>query len=93
MRQRRQSPSLARFDSDCLQRPVVVAMPGVRVMQVPRDQVVAVAGMRDDLVPTGRAVSMGLVMLAASVRGRAGRRVRSSLGHRALIDVVVVHAV
>jgi hypothetical protein len=68
-------------------------MPAVRVMQVPRYQVVAVIGVRDDLVATARAVSMGLVMLAARVRGRAGRRVRSSRGKRALIDVVVVHAV
>jgi hypothetical protein len=79
--------------SDCLQRPVVIAMRAVRVMQVPRYQVVAVVGVWDDLMATARAVSMGLVMLAASVRGRAGRGVRSSLGHCALIDVVVVHVV
>jgi hypothetical protein len=72
---------------------MVVAMPAVWVMQVPRDQVVAVLGVWDDLVPTIRAVRMGLVMLAARVCRRAGRWVRSSRGQSALIDVVVVNAV
>jgi hypothetical protein len=66
-------------------------MPAVRVMQMPRYQVVAVISVRDDLMPTARAVNMGLLVLAASVCGRAGDRIRSSRIQRALIDVVVVH--
>jgi hypothetical protein len=83
----------AAFDSDDLQRPVVIAMPDVRVMQMPPYQVVLVVGVWDDLVPAARAVSMRLVVLAARVRRRAGHRVRSSRGQSALVDVVVVHVV
>ena len=68
-------------------------MPAVRVMQMPFDQVVAVIGVRDDLVPAAGAVSMRLVVPAASVRRRAGRWIRSTRGQSALVDVVVVHAV
>jgi hypothetical protein len=68
-------------------------MPAVRVMQVPGHQVVAVIGVRDDLVATARAVSMRLVMLATRVRRRARRRVCPSGGQRTLVDVVVVQAV
>src|SRR5262249_24675733 len=86
-------PHPARFESDELQRPVVIAVPAVRVMQMPLHEVVAVIGVRDDLVPTVRAVRMALVVLAARVRWRAGHRVRSSLGQSALVDVVGVHVV
>ena len=68
-------------------------MPAVRVMQMPPYQVVGVVGVRDDLVPAAGAVSMRLVVPAASVRRRAGRWIRSTRGQSALVDVVVVHAV
>ena len=68
-------------------------MPAVRVMQMSLYQVVGVIGVRDDFVPTARAVRMALVVLAAGVRWRAGHRIRSSLGQRALVHVVVVHVV
>jgi hypothetical protein len=68
-------------------------MPAVGVMQMPPDQIVLVIGVRDDLVPTARAVSMGPCVLAARVRRRAGHRIRSPRGQNALVDVVVVHAV
>ena len=68
-------------------------MPAVRVMQMPSDQVVAVIGVWDDLVPTARAVGMGLVVLAARVRRRAGRWIRSTRCQSALVDVVGVHVV
>ena len=66
-------------------------MPAVRVMQMPFDQVVAVIGVRDDLVPAARAVSMGALVLAAGVGRRAGHRIRPSRDQGTLVHVVVVH--
>lgn len=68
-------------------------MPAVRVMQMPRDQIIAVIGVWDDLMPAARAVSMGAVVLAAGVRRRAGHRIRPSRSQRALVHVVVVYVV
>jgi hypothetical protein len=68
-------------------------MPAVRVMQMPSNKIVAVVGVRDDLVAAAGAVGMRLVVLAARVRRRAGRWIRSTRGQSALVDVVVVHAV
>jgi hypothetical protein len=79
--------------SNRLQHTVIVTVPAVRVMQVPRHQVVGVVGVRDDLVPAVRAVSVRLVVRAAGVRGRAGRWVLPSYDQRALVDVVAVHVV
>jgi hypothetical protein len=71
---------------------VVVAVPAVRVVQVPRDQIVGVVGVWDDLVPATRAMSVALVVSAAGVRGCAGRGVCASRSQGALIDVVAVYA-
>ena len=54
---------------------MVVAVVAVRVVQVALDQVVGVVAVRDGLMTTAGAVPMGLVVLAAVVRGSAGRRV------------------
>jgi hypothetical protein len=70
---------------------VIVTVRAVRVMQVPRHQVVGVVGVRDNLVPAVRAVSVRLVVRPAGVPGCAGRWVRSSRGQRALVDVVAVY--
>jgi hypothetical protein len=72
---------------------VIVTVPAVRVMQVPRHQIVGVVGVRDDLVPAIRAVSVRLVVRPAGVPGCAGRWVRSSCDQRALVDVVQVAVV
>jgi hypothetical protein len=72
---------------------VIVTVRAVRVMQVPRHQVVGVVGVRDDLVPAVRAVSVRLVVRPAGVPGRARRWVRPSRDQRALVDVVAVHVV
>jgi hypothetical protein len=79
--------------SNRLQHTVIVTVPAVRVMQVPCHQVVGVVGVRDDLVPAVRAVSVRLVVRSAGVRGRAGCWVRPSYDQRALVDVVAVHVV
>jgi hypothetical protein len=79
--------------SNRFQRTVIVTVPAVRVMQVPRHQIVGVVGVRDDLVPAIRAVSVRLVVRPAGVPGCAGRWVRSSCDQRALVDVVAVYVV
>ena len=55
---------------------MVVAVAVVHVVEVALDQVVGVVAVRDGLMTTAGAVPMGLVVLAAVVRGSAGRRVQ-----------------
>ena len=72
---------------------VVVAVPGVRVMQVPGDEVVDVIAMRDRFVTATRAVDVALGVTSAAVRRRAGGRIgRADLGD-ALVDVPIVAVV
>lgn len=51
---------------------MVVTMAGVRMVQVPVDEVVEVIAVRHNLVTAGRAVCVGRVVTAARVRGGAG---------------------
>lgn len=72
---------------------VVVAVPGVRVMQVPGDEVVDVIAVRDRFVTAARAVEMALGVTRAAVR----RRARGGIGRAdledALVDVPIVGVV
>jgi hypothetical protein len=54
---------------------VIVAVPLVRVMQVPIDEIVDVVAMRYGFMPTALAVNMGRVMAAAApIRAPVGIR-------------------
>ena len=72
---------------------MVVAVPAVRMMQVPADEVVGVVTVRDRIVATSRAVRVRRIVRAAGVGGRARVRVLSADRDRTLVDVVVVDAV
>ena len=72
---------------------VVVAVPGVRVMQVPGDEVVDVIAMRDRFVTATRAVDMALGVTSAAVRRRAGGRIGRADLEDALVDVPIVAVV
>jgi hypothetical protein len=72
---------------------VVVAVPAVRVVQVPVHEVVEVVPMGNRVVPAAGSVRMALGVAAARVRGSARAGVRLVDADRTLIDVVVVHAV
>jgi hypothetical protein len=69
---------------------VVVAVPAVRVMQVPGYQVIGVIGVGDDLVPAPRLVGVGLVVSTAGVRRRAALRVRPFRGQSTFVDMIAV---
>jgi hypothetical protein len=79
--------------SERRQGAVIVTVPAVRMMQVSRDEVITVLGVRDGLVAAARAVSVGLVVPFAGVRGRAGRRVRRPRRDGALVDMISVRVV
>jgi hypothetical protein len=85
----------ARFTgpSRSLKRAVIVAVPGVRMVQVPADEVVDVIAVRDGVVPAARPVHVTRNVGAAGVRGRARRRVRSVDADCALVDVAGVGVV
>ena len=59
---------------------MVVAVPGVRVVQVPVDQVVDVVAMRDGRMAAVRPMHVGRLVAATGMRGGAARRV--GVGHR-----------
>jgi hypothetical protein len=73
--------------------PVIVAVPLVRVVQVPADQIIEVIAVRDAGVTAPRAVDMGLVVRSALMRGRAGRGVGPAHRDHVLVDVIVVDVV
>lgn len=72
---------------------MIVAVPIVRVMQMARHQIVDVVAVRDPLVPAGRAVSVGGVVLAAVMLGCAVNRVLRPDLERVLVYVVAVRMV
>jgi hypothetical protein len=69
---------------------VVVAVPGVRVMQVAGDEVVDVIAMRDRFVTATRAVDMALGVTIAAVRRRARGRIGRADLEDTLVDVAVM---
>ncbi len=69
---------------------VVVAVPGVRVMQVAGDEVVDVVAMRYRFVPATRAVDMTLGVTCAAVRRRARGRIGRADLDDTLVDVAIV---
>ncbi len=72
---------------------MVVAVPGVRVMQVPGDEVVDVIAMRYRFVTATRAVDMALGVTSAAVRRRAIVRIQRADLEDALVDVARVPVV
>jgi hypothetical protein len=72
------------------QRPVVVAVPGVGVVQVTLDQVVGVVAVRHRLVAAVGAVLVARVVTAAVVLGRAVVRVLRVDRDDVLVHVVLV---
>ena len=72
---------------------VVVAVTGVRVMQVPGGEVVDVIAMRDRFVAATCAVDMALGVTSAAVRGRAGGRIGRANLEDALVHVAIVAVV
>jgi hypothetical protein len=69
---------------------VVVAVTGVRVVQVPGDEVVDVIAMRDRLVTATCAVDMTLRVTGAAVRRRARGRIGRADLENALVHVAIV---
>ncbi|NOU31528.1 MAG: hypothetical protein HOO96_26815 [Polyangiaceae bacterium] len=67
-----------------------IAVPVVRVVEVPRDEVVDVAGVGDGFVAAPRAVNVPLRVTAASMRWCADNRGSAAVVERALIDVTFV---
>ena len=72
---------------------MIVAVPAVRVVQVPADEIVDVIAVRDRLVAAARAVGVTLRVSVASVRRRAVRGIACVDSDRALVDVTIVRAV
>jgi hypothetical protein len=70
--------------------PVVVAMPGVRVVQMSTDEEVEVIAVRDPRVAAVLAVHVRLVVLAAGVGRGAVGGVQAVHRERVLVHVVVV---
>lgn len=88
----------AHFASGRRESAVVVAVPGVRVMQVPGDEVVDVIAVRYRFVTATRPVDMALGVTRAGVRRRARGRIGrvdldDALVHVAIVDVVEVAVV
>ena len=72
---------------------MIVAVPLMRMMQMRSDGKV-------DMVPVGhanvsavRSMYVARRVLAASMRGRAARRIRRSVGDPMLVDMIAVHIV
>jgi hypothetical protein len=76
-----------------LNRPVIVAMRTVRVVQVARDQEVAVIVVRHGLVTAVRPVHVVLIVAAAPMIGRASGGVARIAGDPMFVDVPVMDAV
>jgi hypothetical protein len=74
-----------------LQRPVVVAVVAMRVMQVPAHQVIRVVAVGNRLVPTARAVLMPRVVVAARMVARTPIRVLRAHRDRVLVAVIVMN--
>lgn len=68
-------------------------MTGMRVVQVPRDDVVDVIAVRDCLVTATRAVDMALGVTGAAMRGRARGRIGRADLEDALVHVAIVAVV
>ncbi len=68
-------------------------MPGVRVVQVPGDEVIDVISVRDALVPTRGPMRVARRMDAAGVRGRAIGAVRRVHRKHVLVHVIAVRVV
>ena len=79
--------------SGCRKFPVIVAVPPVRMVQVPRDEVVDMIPVLHCFVAATGAMLVSLVVRAARVGRRAGGRVWPADCKRMLIDVIVVHVV
>ena len=74
-----------------LQRPVIVAVIAVWMMQMSVDEIVDVIAMRDLLVPASRSVHVGRVVSGARVlRGATVGVDRGNLNHM-FIDVITMH--
>ncbi len=76
--------------SGCFDSPVVIAVPIVRVVQVPCDEVVDVARVGNGFVPAACAVNVPLRVPRACMRGRADNRGGAAVVERTLIDVAFV---
>lgn len=73
--------------------PVVIAMPVVRVMEVPLDEVVDVIAVRHGIMAAAGTVDVVGRMSLAGVSGRTRRRIGGVHGDRALVDMVSMHRV
>lgn len=69
---------------------MIVAVPVVLVVEVPRNQVVGVISMRHRRVAAPRAVAVVLRVATAGVRRRARRGIRPIDGDGVLVDVIAV---
>jgi len=67
-------------------RPVVIAVVAVRVMEVAVDEIVEVVAVRDGRVAAVRAVDVLGVVAAAAMIGRAGVGILRRHGNRVLLD-------
>ena len=73
--------------------PVIVAVSPVRMVQVPRYEVVDMIPVLHGFVAATGPMLVSLVVRAARVGRRAGGRVRPADGERMLVDVIVVRVV
>ncbi len=76
-----------------LDRPVVVAVVAVRMVQVAVDEVIDVVAIRDGFVAAAGAVNVLLVVAAAGMLGRARGRVAGVDREGVVVDMVAVHVV
>ena len=72
---------------------MIVAVPSVRVVKMPRDEVVDVVPVRHGFVAAAGPMLVSLVVAAASVGGRAHARVGPVDRDRVLVDVIAVRMV
>ena len=73
--------------------PVFIAMPRMRVVQVPVHHVIRVIAVRDRVVPATRPVDVVLAVASAVVGGRAVGRVLPADREGVVVDVVAVDVV
>jgi hypothetical protein len=79
--------------SDSCNRPVIVTMPLVRVMQVAFHEIVGMATVRNRFMSAAAAMSVFRVVRSAGVVRRAGGRIRTTLGQGMFIHVLHVDVV
>ena len=84
---------LPSFGNDLPQRPVVVAVIGVRMVQVGPDQVVGVVPVGDGFVAASGSVPVSAIVLGACVLRRARSRVLRTHGDRALLHLAALNPV